>query len=417
MSKIVAISPEVPGHMFPTIAILRELQSRGHEVSMIGNSKGIEFAEKGAVSYHNILDDSATLDRLAKQMELMGTKSSRIALKATGDYAVEVAKIYLASLPLALKELQPDLILNDQTYICSAAVAEVLKIPYFTICAALNFVPALSSPPVYFNWHHKKGPFARVRNLFGHAYWQSAFIRYLIVVNHYLRQHGCPLFIGPIAGQSKRLIISQAVDEFDFSPKNIPQMVNVGPLVGERELEQKIDFPFEHLEGKDFAYISFGTIQERGSEMLEIAANACYRVGLNSVVATGSKCKLNRSNLLGDPIVVPFAPQLKLLQSASLLVTHAGMNTTMEGLSNGVPIVAVPMTHDQPGVAARIEYSGCGVALPLHRFSSAKMQSAVEQVSKDNLYKENARKMSGYIRDAGGLGRAADLIEAELQNY
>lgn len=55
------------------------------------------------------------------------------------------------------------------------------------------------------------------------------------------------------------------------------------------------------------------------------------------------------------------APQLELLKRASVCITHAGFNTVIESLANGVPQVAIPITHDQPGVAARIADKKTGV--------------------------------------------------------
>jgi len=54
--------------------------------------------------------------------------------------------------------------------------------------------------------------------------------------------------------------------------------------------------------------------------------------------------------LAGEPIVVEFAPQLELLKRAALCITHAGLNTALECLSNGLPMVAIPITNDQPGL-------------------------------------------------------------------
>lgn len=62
----------------------------------------------------------------------------------------------------------------------------------------------------------------------------------------------------------------------------------------------------------------------------------------------------------GESIVVEFAPQLELLKCAALCITHAGLNTALECLSNGLPMVAIPITNDQPGVAARSEWMGTG---------------------------------------------------------
>src|SRR5258708_15846864 len=55
-----------------------------------------------------------------------------------------------------------------------------------------------------------------------------------------------------------------------------------------------------------------------------------------------------------NAIVVNHAPQLELLKKASVCITHAGFNTVLEALTQGVPQVAIPITNDQPGVAARI---------------------------------------------------------------
>jgi len=45
---------------------------------------------------------------------------------------------------------------------------------------------------------------------------------------------------------------------------------------------------------------------------------------------------------------------LELLKQTSVCITHAGLNTVLEALTQDVPQVAIPVTNDQPGVAARI---------------------------------------------------------------
>ena len=62
---------------------------------------------------------------------------------------------------------------------------------------------------------------------------------------------------------------------------------------------------------------------------------------------------------------VRYAPQLELVKRAAAVVTHAGLNTTLESLAEGVPLVAIPQGNDQPGVAARIAHHGAGVVVPL----------------------------------------------------
>jgi UDP-glucoronosyl and UDP-glucosyl transferase len=53
-------------------------------------------------------------------------------------------------------------------------------------------------------------------------------------------------------------------------------------------------------------------------------------------------------------------PQIEVLKRAALCITHAGINTALESLAEGVPMVAIPIGFDQPGIAARIAYHGVG---------------------------------------------------------
>jgi zeaxanthin glucosyltransferase len=66
-----------------------------------------------------------------------------------------------------------------------------------------------------------------------------------------------------------------------------------------------------------------------------------------------------------NAIIVNRAPQLELLKRTSVCITHAGLNTVLESLAQGVPQVAIPVAYDQPGVAARIFHKQTGVVTSL----------------------------------------------------
>ena len=90
-----------------------------------------------------------------------------------------------------------------------------------------------------------------------------------------------------------------------------------------------------------------------------------------------------------DTIVVQRAPQLELLKRATLCVTHAGLNTTLEALAQGVRLVAIPITNDQPGVAARILASGTGL-FPLAQLNAEALRRLVDEVLGTPSYRERA---------------------------
>jgi MGT family glycosyltransferase len=114
------------------------------------------------------------------------------------------------------------------------------------------------------------------------------------------------------------------------------------------------------------------------------------------------------------------APQIELLKRANLCITHAGLNTALEALAQGVPMVAIPVTNDQPGVAARIAYTATGVVVPLKDLTAHKLRIAVDQVLADPRYRENARRLQQAIRKVNGLDVASELIErafGKAENY
>ena len=171
-------------------------------------------------------------------------------------------------------------------------------------------------------------------------------------------------------------------------------------------------FPYEKLTGKPLIYASMGTLQNRILWVFKMIAEACVGLDAQLVIALGGSASSDSlPELPGNPIVVGYAPQLELLQKATLTITHAGMNTTLESLSNGVPMVAIPITNDQPGVAARIAWTGTGEVIPLGKVRVEKLQKAIKRVLTEDSYKKNALRLQEGIIRAGGVSRAADIIE------
>src|SRR5262249_4832070 len=115
-----------------------------------------------------------------------------------------------------------------------------------------------------------------------------------------------------------------------------------------------------------------------------------------------------------NAIIVKRAPQLELLKKATVCITHAGLNTVLESLAQGVPQVAIPVTYDQPGVAARIAHHKTGVVTSLDKLTADRLALLLEKMLTDPTYRENARKLQEAIREANGLSVAADLIEESL---
>ncbi|WP_347566229.1 glycosyltransferase [Scytonema sp. UIC 10036] len=132
-------------------------------------------------------------------------------------------------------------------------------------------------------------------------------------------------------------------------------------------------------------------------------------------MAFGSKVnKQTVEKLPGSLIVVEYAPQLEVIAKASLTITHGGLNTVLDSLTHGVPLVAIPITYEQPGNAARIRWTGTGEVVPLPRLSRLRLQEAIQRALTESFYIDNALKLKRSILEAGGVKRAADIVEQAI---
>jgi zeaxanthin glucosyltransferase len=98
-----------------------------------------------------------------------------------------------------------------------------------------------------------------------------------------------------------------------------------------------VDFAWERLNGRPLVYASLGTLQNGSEEIFRIIASACAGLDVQLVISLGGGLDPERLGVLsGDPLVVRYAPQLEIVKRAAAVITHAGLNTTLESLAEGV---------------------------------------------------------------------------------
>ncbi len=200
--------------------------------------------------------------------------------------------------------------------------------------------------------------------------------------------------------------------EFDFPRAGLPAGFHyVGPL--RRAFPVSVPFPWERLDGRPLVYASLGTLQNSRLDLFRCIAEACEGLNVQLVLNhVGGLTRLQEAELPKDVVVVGYAPQVELLAHAHLTITHAGLNTVLDSLIHGVPLVAIPITFEQPAIARRVEWTGSGRAVPLAALNAARLREVVSDVLLEPKYRESARRIAASIGKAGGVQRAADLVEA-----
>jgi MGT family glycosyltransferase len=203
---------------------------------------------------------------------------------------------------------------------------------------------------------------------------------------------------------------------FDFESSHWPSHFHhTGPFHNGKGREN-VDFPWERLTGEPLVYASMGTILNGQVDVFRTIVTAVAKnKNLQLVLSIGDQIDPKRIGPVpNNAIVVKRAPQLEVLKRATVCITHAGLNTVLESLAQGVPLLAIPITYDQPGVAARIAHKRTGVVTSLDKLTADHLAFLLNEVLTDPTYRENALKMQRAIAEANGLSVAADLIEESL---
>ena len=107
-------------------------------------------------------------------------------------------------------------------------------------------------------------------------------------------------------------------------------------------------------------------------------------------------------------------PQLDLLPHLDGVVCHGGHNTVSETLSNGIPLVVIPIAYDQSHVAGRVVRTEAGERLNFNRFKANHLREAVQQILNNPSYREAAQKVGQSFVEAGGAATAANLLEQAI---
>ncbi|MFM9103654.1 MAG: hypothetical protein ACKOPS_20900 [Cyanobium sp.] len=76
-----------------------------------------------------------------------------------------------------------------------------------------------------------------------------------------------------------------------------------------------------------------------------------------------------------------------------------------------MPVLAIPITNEQPGIAARLAWSGAGRVLPLKRLRVESLRALVLELLEDPSVRSNALRLQADCQAAGGVKAAADWIE------
>jgi len=182
----------------------------------------------------------------------------------------------------------------------------------------------------------------------------------------------------------------------------------VGPSTGRREQAEPWlpDDPELPL-----VYVSLGSVATGGADFYRTCVDAFADGSRQLAMTIGDTDPKELGTLPPHVEVRARFPQPSVLRHAAAFVTHAGMGSTMEALTHGVGMLAVPGTPEQAANAERVRELGLGTVADAGALTADSLRAAVEELMSDEATRQRLADMRKAIERAGGAARAADVVE------
>ena len=379
MSRFLILTWDGAGNRGPGLGIARTLVARGHDVRLMGHRTiaercgdvGTRFVPLSQSDLWNTVDDPGDFEAEIRLLIDELSFSSIIA----GDLAKE------------LDREPADAVLVDCMLFTAIDVALASGTPTSTLFHTAYTI-------------FRGGPLVEM------------LAPGLAIVNGRRAELGLPVIerLGDIHDACACAIVA-APREFEPDVPEALNVLRIGPVLDAPPLCCEVDDVDVQAGSTPLVLVSLSTSDQGQADLLQRCVDVVAQLPVNAIVTTGPSIDPASVNAGTNTQVVRYVPHTEILPSASLVITHAGLGTTMAALGHGVPLLCTPMGRDQFFNAERVQTLGAGRML-VPESDSAAIALAAMDILADSRFTAEAKRMADAIGGHGGAARAATALEA-----
>ncbi len=387
MAQYLFLNLPAAGHVNPTLAIVKELKSRGEQVSY-----ALPEAWRGSIE-----SLGAEFVPLSSQAQL---ERSYVAAHLSADERIALLPFAMArQAPRAV----PDIVRTVQAGAPDCLVINSIDI-WGKLVARITGIRAVGFRPFHAPLARPEGSRIRRPLLAGLARQADRALEMLMA------SYGLP------AVSLSKLRLDIATPTLIFMPRAFQvggdefddRFVFVGPSLLEPE---PLPADLALRSGSTHVLISLGTLRNQEPDFYRRCFASFGGREWRVFMSIGRSVDPAALGPVPDNFIVrPHLPQTALLQHMDIFVSHGGLNSVMESLYTAVPLIVLPTTREQRLTGERVEQLRLGARDELHSITAERLAFLARGVADDPEVHRNLAAMKKITRTSGGYLVAADTL-------
>jgi UDP:flavonoid glycosyltransferase YjiC (YdhE family) len=377
------------GHLFPAIALARELRRRGHEVLLETFGRWRSVVEEMGITF------AAADEQIVFGGLLDGIHGGPTLAEATRSLIPTIA------------EFRPDVLISDLFTLTPALAAEAEGVPRATLIPH----PYPITPPglPFFTWG-----FLPPRSRLGARAWQATrrvTDTWLEGGRRDLNSARADLGLPPLdrfhGAISDRLALVATFPQLEL-PRRWPAHVHVtGPL--------HFELPHPDVELPDgdrpLVLVAASTAQDPELTLVRTALEALQDEPVRVLLTMNRDGRTWPGPVPDNAVVVDWVSYAQVMGEASLVISSGGHGTVVRALAEGTPVLVCPWGGDMAQNGVRTAWAGAGLMLPRRLVRPGAMRRSVRRLLAEERFAARAGEIAAWGRDNDSGARAARLVE------